>query len=298
MNQEFSDTAAQLGAWLWQYANSNFFIACVTAFASAFAGAYGAQFIVNRTEHKRRLLEEIRCTNAATIVAFSITNSFCALKNQHVRSLKNNFDKQRNEHETFGREKAQGYLPSQQQFEIQADFQTLAPVQVPIELLHTFLFEKVSVTGLPLMAVVTLSQCIDGLNTSLDKRNDFVAESKKRSPIPHGELESIYFGAPDKNGRIDRTYPDTIDAISSYTDDCIFFSKLLGDVLMEHGRKLGKLYGRKSPRIHKLDFTKAEKNGLIPDKNVYANWLNMFKELKPSERKSVWFRIAKFITSR
>jgi hypothetical protein len=73
-----------VAVWLWKVANTNFMMAFLTALAGAAAGAYGAQFIVERSERKRRMLEEIRSTNAAIMVAFAILNTYCSVKNQHV----------------------------------------------------------------------------------------------------------------------------------------------------------------------------------------------------------------------
>lgn len=273
MIQELFNAATWLVNWTWQLLNSNF----LTALAGAFAGAYGAQWIIKRIERKRRHLEEIRSTNAAIMVAFGITNTFCALKDQHVKGLKDGFDRQRTALEAHQLQKNQGSIPPQQPFEFEANFQTLLPIHVPIEVLHKLLFEKISVAGRPLTLVATLSQSIDVLNNSHERRNEIIAKCQANSPLHPDVLASIYFGLPDRNGHIDRSYPDSVDAISNQTDDCIFFSKLLGEDLFEHGQQLAKSFGKHSPPIQKVDFTKAEQNGLIPDTKLYVDWLSMPK---------------------
>jgi hypothetical protein len=72
-----------------------FFTAIAGACADAFAGAYGAQRIVARGKEKEELLAEIRNTNAATVVALGICNTFLAIKKQHVKWLKETFEGQK-----------------------------------------------------------------------------------------------------------------------------------------------------------------------------------------------------------
>ena len=87
--------------WGWQFANSDFFLALVSAGAGAFAGAYGARHIAERKERQRRLDEEVRSTNAAIMVAFEITNTFLGMKDQHVNNLKDRFDERVNDYQAF-----------------------------------------------------------------------------------------------------------------------------------------------------------------------------------------------------
>jgi hypothetical protein len=83
--------------------------------------------------------------------------------------------------------------------------------------------------------------------------------------ISHTELITMYFGLPGRTGHIDTVYPDKMEAICNNIDNCIFFIKTLAEELMEHGRKISKEFGRRSPKIHKIDLTRAEQAGLIPD---------------------------------
>src|SRR3989344_5441444 len=82
---------------LWTILSSNL----ITALAGAFAGAYGGQWIVRKFQEDKELLEEIRSTNAAITVSIEICNTCLALKRQHVRSLKENFDQQKQQLELF-----------------------------------------------------------------------------------------------------------------------------------------------------------------------------------------------------
>ena len=273
MLQEFYDVVTLIVNWVWQLLNSNFF----TALAGALAGALGATWIVYRIDRNRRLREEIRSTNAAIMVAFGITISYCAVKDQLVKHLKDDFDTQRTRLEAFQVAKKKGSIPPELPFEYEANFQTIMPVPVTVEVLRKLLFEKISVVGRPLTLIATLSQCIDGLNTSLEQRNEIIEKFKANHPESPAVSASIYFGIPSEDGHVDTRYPDSVRAISAQTDDCIFFSKLLGEDLFEHGEELAKTFGRKSPKIQKIDFQKTEQNGLIPDSKLYLDWINMNK---------------------
>lgn len=276
MKQEAFDAVISLVNWIWQLLNSNFLV----ALAGAFAGAFGAYWIVERHQRKRGLLKEIRSTNAAIIVAHGISNASCSLKSQFVKEFKDRFFEQHKAAlEAFQRKKH-----PMQPFEFQADFQTFPPIRVPIDVLQKLLFENISVADRSLTLVTTLSQAIDGLNATIKQRNELIATIKEASPpVPHDVLASIYFGFPDKNGNIDHRYRDCVEGISSQTDDCIFFSKLLSEDLHRHGKKLSASLGKNSPSINKVDFTKAEQKGLIPDTGHYADWMSMFKSSSKNE---------------
>lgn len=279
MSEELFSFVASFINWVWQLLNSSFF----TALAGAFAGACSAAWIVSRIERKRRLLEEIQNTNAAITEAFWITNSFCVVKGQLIKPLKDAFDKQRSEMADFQKAREQRSIPSNQPFAYEANFQDIKPIRVSMEALRRLLFEKISIVGRPLNLAAVLSLSVDGLNSSLENRNEIIATYKANPPDSVEKSASIYFGLPDKEGHVDTSYPDTVDGIAHQTDDCIFYSKLLGDDLVEHGQKLSKAYGRKSPKIQKIDFEKADQDGLIPDSSLYLDWLNMKKSSTEDE---------------
>jgi hypothetical protein len=97
--------------------NSVFFTAIAGSLAGAFGGAYAAQRIAEKSRDKNEVLKEIRNTNAAIIVAFSICNTLISAKKQHVRALKAGFDNLKTE--LSNRQPLGGV------FSFQADFRTL-----------------------------------------------------------------------------------------------------------------------------------------------------------------------------
>jgi hypothetical protein len=84
---------------LWQYArdfiSSNAFVAITSSCAGAYFGAYGAQRIVARGKERDEILTNMRNTNAATVVSYSICNTFLVMKKQHIKPLKDRFETQK-----------------------------------------------------------------------------------------------------------------------------------------------------------------------------------------------------------
>ena len=84
---KFCDVINQSYDLLSTFIASDIFIVIISTLVAAFAGAYGAQYIVERNRKKEVFLKEIRNTNAAIAVAFTISNSFLSLKQQHIKSI-------------------------------------------------------------------------------------------------------------------------------------------------------------------------------------------------------------------
>jgi hypothetical protein len=162
-------------AALWQsskdFLNSNFFTAIAGACAGAFAGAYGAQRIVARGKEREELLAEIRNTNAATVVALGICNTFLAIKKQHVNRLKETFDKQKTDYRARAHKYRMGELPPGDtapplMFDLQV--LVLPPFDLPLDTLRHQIFEKISLSNRrALMLVTSLTETVHGLNREL-----------------------------------------------------------------------------------------------------------------------------------
>lgn len=263
------------------FASSNLFTTISGTIFAAYAGAFGAQKIIQKSNNKEILLKEIRNTNAAIMVAFTICNFFLGLKKQHVKSLKDTFDKQKESLVQFEQEYKLGKIPKGNTFNFTADFETIPISPVPVDVLQTLVFEKISVDGRPLSLTTTLNQTATHLADSIKYRNQLIEKFRANSPLPDDFLVQVYFGMPDKNGHIDNSYPSIIEAIYHYTDSCIYFSTRLCQDLIEHGERIKKIYiekyDKRVPTIKKLDFTQAEKEGLMPNSKDLEDWINMFK---------------------
>lgn len=257
--------------------NSVFFTAIAGSLAGAFAGAVAAQRIADKTRNKDELLKELRATNAAIMTAFGICNTILSAKKQHISSLREAFNQ--------GRVAARAALAAQQAgrggvFDFHTDFRVLQILSLPLNLLQTQVFEKLSVQGRSILLLTTLGQTVTGLNDSIRKRNELIETFKARSlPSSSSELLALYFGFPFQE-RIDQQYSNSIEAIYRQADDAIWFSARLCSDLGEHGdqllAKFKKRFGKGAPNIHKPDFAKATEGNLMPSDDDYADWLSMF----------------------
>ena len=268
----------------WEYvkvfASSNFFIVFVSAGAGAFGGALGAQMISEKTRRKEDLQKEIRNTNTAIMVAFGISNSYLMLKDKNVNPLKENFEKQKLELEEFERSR-KALNGENAVFEFQADFQIITPLSIRTDKLETLTFEKISLNGRPLALVDALTNTIHALDIFILKRNQLIEIYRAQGHIPGKVLLGFYFGRPDDHGHIDTNYPDSMEGIYDLTDDCVFFSNLLCDDLITHGKKLAERYERTIskkdvPTINEVHFAKAEQKGLMPNPANYESWTSSF----------------------
>jgi hypothetical protein len=276
------DSLFWLVAWLgfvwatissaWMVLNSQFVASLFAALFGALAGAYGAQRIVERSKRRSDLITEIRNTNAAIMLAFDTTNAYLNLKDQHVVRLKRDFEAAR-AGALAARQKKSG------RYGFTADFQTLQEMVTSIDLLRNLVFDKVSLTGRPLVCISALVRCAHELNETIGHRNRWIAEFRKAfGGRSANETVVLYFGFRDEAGHLDETYPALISATHRYTNDCIFFGQLLCTDLVKHGKSLAKELGQDAPRVAEPDFAKARANGLIPSDSEYKSWLNAFQK--------------------
>ncbi len=260
------------------FGNSNFFVALVASAAGAFAGAYTAQRIAERSKVRDELVKEIRHTNAAIMLSFNICNSMLALKKQHVKRLKETFDSSKNEALAYLRDKNR---PANMAFAFKADLGSLpTPSRQPTDALQRQVFDNLSAGGRPLSLVTALIDVVGLLSGVIEKRNQLIERFRATSAETNPDFPSLYFGLPYGGGNVNLEYATSVDAIYSYTDDAIFFSHLLCQDLNEHGNlvlaTLKKRFRGATPKVNKGDFAKSFEAGLMPPAEAYADWTDAF----------------------
>lgn len=274
------ETFASVWEGIKAFANSGFTTALIGSLAGAFAGAVSAQRIVERSKERELNLLQLRNTNATIMVAFSVCNSMIAIKHQHVASLYETFQRQKEELLDFKRKREAGAIPRETPFEFQADLRTLPAPLAPIKVLQNQVFERLSVTGRPLALVTTLSQTILSLATSIATRNALIERFRVADASANPEFLNHYFGLPSPSGHHSTEYADTIKAIHNLTDDAIFFSHLLCGDLRDYGNTVLERYKARfkddSQSVSKPDFSKAKEAGLLPNEANYQDWLRGF----------------------
>jgi hypothetical protein len=264
--------------------NSTFFTAIAGSFAGAVGGAYAAQRIVARNRERDELLTEIRNTSAATVVAFDVCNLFVTMKQQHVKPLKDAFERQKTELHTFLTKRNLRQIPPDTAFPFTADLRTLFLPPFPVDTLQKLVFERLSLDERrPLMLISAIGETAHGLNTSVDNRNRLIA-SYKATHFVDNELLYLYFGLPHGATRItNEEYPSLIDAIYRHTDDGIFFSRLLCEDLFKHNVELVNRFKKDFKTsaltiIDRPDFTKPLRAGLMPNDADYEDWFTLFEK--------------------
>ena len=278
MCADISSFLLELFSWqnVAAFFNSNF----TAALAGAFAGALAAQRIGDRAKQRAALLQEIRSTNAAIMVSFTICNAGLSLKKQLVKDIYETYTAKKSELEEFQKQWAAGQQPAGLPFVFQADFRTLQMPLVPIDVLRTQVYENISATGRPLAMVAALSGAVDSLADTIQKRNILIERFRGRGPADEAQLLAFYFGLPYGPGHVSTEFFDTVESLNNLTDDVIFFGELIGKDLMAHGNSILEQYRNvakvKKEKISSVDFTEAHEQGLMPDAANYKDWLRGF----------------------
>lgn len=261
---------------------STFLVSCIGALAGAAAGALGAQRVIERTKRRDELLKEIRNTNAAIMVAFTIANTMLGLKRQLVKPMQDKFQADLAAYRKYRDQRRAGEPQSNGPLELQAELRNFLPPTVPIETLKTLVYERISAFGRPLSVVSLVEGAADGLAHSLNERRRAIADLQ--TSVLHGEdFIYRYLGERSPSGQIHREYAELVDVIADYNDDLIFFSVALTTELAKHGQVVRsqfiKSYGSSVPNVVAPDFSKVKASGLFPPEENYSSWMKWIVEL-------------------
>lgn len=267
--------------WIWSAINSSFAIAFIGGLTGAVGGALGAQHIAERAKRRDELLKELRNTNAAIMVSFSICNAALSLKKQHVLPLKELFIHEKEALAAFKEKRRTGAVPKDVEYHLEADLRTFPALTAPIETLKSLVYERISAYGRPLAIISVLDQALVGLAEAIRKRNEIIHRFASHA-VPAEHFVQYYFGLPLPGGSTNQEYPDVVDAIYSYVNDIAFFSSVLCADLVKHGEAVRKPLVKRSernvPTVSTADFGGPRAKGLIPEQDQYLDWINSFAE--------------------
>lgn len=276
--------------YLGKFLNSGFTIAFIGALAGAFAGATGAQRIIERSKGREELLKELRNTNAAIMVSFTICNTVLGVKKQIVKPLYEQFRQDRAAYQAFLAQSRTGQNQSPKRFHFNADLQSFAAPILPTETLNHLVFDGISAYGRSLGLVSMIENAAAGLATAVAKRDRLIAAFGQLSAFgqlrpPPDVMASHYFGEQTPSGDTPREHADVVEVIHSYTNDLIFFSSQLCADLIQHGqnkrRQFEKQFGKGAPEITKVDFGGPKNSGLFPPDSDYSSWSGWITEGTP-----------------
>lgn len=278
-------------AWenLKSFGNSAFTTSLVGALAGAYFGARSAQRVAERGKLREELTSEIRKVNAALALSFGIVNSMLTLKKQHVAALKSAYDAERLRHEDYVAKRKTGQIQGDAPFVLKADFRTMPAVTQPLPVLQDIVFGRLSAVGRPLNLVASLGEVVENLNTAITQRNELIEMFKAGKLPPGANIPDMYLALPYGGGHVNQQYPDLVGAISSYTDNAIFFTHLLCNDLREYGNEVAATFKKSfkdpAPRVTEVDFKQAEADGMLPNADEYKTWFTAFQKLPKPPRK-------------
>lgn len=237
--------------------------------AGALAGALAAQGIAARNKIREEQLKELRFIGVTTAIAYGVTEAFIGVKKSNVKPMFDHWDADRRRREQAVRTPPPGTQPL---FEFDADFRTLTPVKASLDQLRPLMFGNITLDARTVQLMTALDRSVDQHAAIIAELNKLVAAFEKDQPNSE-QLAARLFGLR-VGTRVDDRYPTTIRALYSGTDDCIMFSRLLGDDLVEHGKRLAaKLPKRLRGRYAAFDFSRAEQEGLMPNPDDFRSWL-------------------------
>ncbi|WFU07666.1 hypothetical protein QA646_10015 [Rhizobium sp. CB3090] len=254
----------------------------------AFFGAWGAQAIISRGQRRQSVVAELNNISAALGLCFSICNTYASLKAQHVRPLSKSVEDAREQRRLIDEKNKNLRGPLRRPLELTFDFRTIPRPRAPIELLEKLVFEKIAMRGRGPIAFIALMNAVDSLNSAIAFREELILDIKARN-LPAKELVSLYLGSPVSDRGTDSRYPDSVEAIDSHTNDCIFFSQIVAADLAEYGKAFRKKHSgpltRALPKLPAADWSSLREQQLLPDESNYASWLSSF-EGQPITRKT------------
>jgi len=185
--------------------NQELISAIITAALGSFAGAYGAQHIIEKLSKRKDIVSKLRACNAATMAAAHIYNTVSNSKKQQITPLADNYKQVVN------------------QFRIGSvttspDLQSFSILKVNLTNLSALLYEKLDARPRALMAFDQLVMFLQLLNDSIEHRNNILHDWKIKgsSDSAKEQMLAALLGIVSNEGG-DFTYPNLIEHIEYYS---------------------------------------------------------------------------------
>lgn len=252
-------------AWLEKWAEMPLIAAVVGGTIGAGFGAWAAGRIANRNKRHDSVTDEIRTCSLAMLLAQQVFNLTLALKIDAVKPMSDAYNKARAE-----------YLdPKIGAVSATRSLQTISPINAPLDALRTVALERLTLPGAAIRVVLRVVDSVDCLNHVLTTRNELTDKFLHQQFPPGMDSECMYFGVT-KDGSCHAGYRDSMRGMARRTDEALFFSMTLCQMLEEHGVQLRKEYKkltRAKASISRFSLAPNIPEGIIPDAKDYANWL-------------------------
>ncbi|MCA0248740.1 MAG: hypothetical protein LCH93_19170 [Proteobacteria bacterium] len=254
-------------------------IPLISSLSGAGLGAWTAQYISARNKRNDERLTEIRAANAATTIAYGITDHFLGMKEQIVKPIVDSFAIER---QRFIETDAKPKPPGASVIVFKVPLDAFRFNWSPSKELQDIVFKELSAPIRPAMMVPILSRTLAMLDRLADDRNAMVKEFQEIQKTGKGIDPYAYYGVPFPAGGADTRYADSLQHISDYTDDAIKFSQMVGDDLRAYALALRQTLPRSiqplAPRITTMSFIKQPQ--LMPKAGKYDSYEVMYRPIR------------------
>ena len=239
--------------------------------ATGAAGTVFGAWLTSRSNFKRRIVDELKALRAAYALCQTITMHVFNVKDQHIRRMK----------EAFDRAQIEFIIArwNRTPISLTLNLNTLPEMNFPSERLLSTIFERCLVNMKCMTLAVQINSSTEELRSSIKARNDLIDNYQKNTPETEAERIQFYFGFPGP-GTIDHRFRNNIDALSHQVDDCIIFSMMLGEEL---AKRYNSIFGRYHYRfrlgLNKMipaDWSEPQAKGLVPSRELWADWDEKF----------------------
>lgn len=255
--------ATPLATPIWSFLDTNF----ATALMGAFAGAFGANWIIRRTEERKMLYEQLRYIQTIVSATNLITNHFLSSKEQLLVPLKNNFEETERRYDQLVGQQADGPL-----IEFPFDFQKLPNMKVPIEELKDLIFHQLEFASPVQTLIQQLDTTVEQYNNAVTNRNQLVDQFMAMNTHELAFIKHILLGRPDGNGNANTVFPDAMNSLFKSADDAIYFSIKCSDYLIQLGKAIKEKLNIGEYKIIHMKFEPEKLGDLLPDKASFIDW--------------------------
>ncbi len=272
---------------VWDFLNQeitkSFVGSLVGALAGAGAGALSASWIATRIKTRDERIQEIKSVNAGVTMAYAITENYLNIKLQIVKPLVDLFEAER------GRIIAAVTRPELRKEPIKFDLQTFNLIKTRVEDLSSLVFNRIAAPTRPAMVTPILTRTIQAIEVYMDDRNRLIDDFRhKYFDTGIGMDPVVYFGLPTDHGA-DMRYANLLSNISMYTDDAIYFSKMIGDDLRRYAGALKDTlpdrFKPQVPIIVSADFSRRA--DIMPNPEKYKDYENIYMPMRAFGR-GIW----------
>lgn len=268
--------------WLEKSLNSPLISAAIGGMIGAGFGALAAGWIAKRSKQYDSVTQEIRANNLAMLLAQQIFHLSLALKIDAVKPMTDAFNKSR-----------ENYLGQDAGDDVEAhNLQKISQITPPIDTLRTCALERITLPGPAIRALLQVVESVDCLNRSLSTRNVLIDMFLHQQFPPGLDFQHMYFGKP-KDGTCHTGYMDSMKSMTRYSDEVLFFSMTLCQMLDAHGvqlRKQCKKLSRGKVSINRFRLAPNIPEGTVPDAASYATW---FAGYEPHVENKKWWSLSR-----